>query len=363
MDNKHLYANLLIILQNFENLWNMYSISEGLIYRKETKESAKQFLALFNRVSYIDTKIRNSKELQINGKDSTAYIDELNNEIEEWVVSDKRFPIQSTQIGISDNENSRYYFQGLFMCLSAYLISKLDFEYRPVLCKSSGEEGLHYYNVKWKDRFPWQISDQVDTSLLSSLSASETVVIIGDIRKSQDLITYGIDPNDYRRRMESYIDSVKTLILRNMGIFDKFTGDGFVCYFNAYLSQMFRRDLYKAVIEVCTEIQKESKLLFEEWQQNLQKLSQESIGLSIGVDSGIMNFLDDNLIFAIGTPAVWATRMCSAGKAGDIIFNNIPHSKICSSNASLIFDEVFSTTKTGESFKAFKLRYEYDKSS
>ena len=33
MEDKLLYTNLLIILQNLEYLWNMYSISEGLLYR------------------------------------------------------------------------------------------------------------------------------------------------------------------------------------------------------------------------------------------------------------------------------------------------------------------------------------------
>lgn len=48
MEDKLLYTNLLIILQNLEYLWNMYSISEGLLYRDETKKSAKIFLGIFN---------------------------------------------------------------------------------------------------------------------------------------------------------------------------------------------------------------------------------------------------------------------------------------------------------------------------
>lgn len=358
MEDKLLYANLLILLQNFENFWNLYSISEGVLYQKQAKEAAKNFLELFNIVANKDSRIRNSKELHINSKDNTEYIDTLNQAIAEWIVNDKQFPIESTEIGIGDNENSRYYLQSYLMCLSAYLLSNIDLDYNPILCKSSGEGMFHYNNVKWKDRFPWEICDRVNKSLLCSLSECDTVVIIGDIRKSQDLITYAVNPDTYRTNMVSLIDRVRKIVLENMGIFDKFTGDGFICYFNNYLSQMFHKDLYETVIDVCIKIQEESKPLFEDWQQGLQKLSQESIGLSIGVDSGVMSFSDDRMIFAIGTPAVWATRMCAAGNSGDIILNNIPHSKICNSNLSFIFDEVFGTTKTGEKFKAFKLRYE-----
>lgn len=357
MEDKILYINLLVILQNFENYWNMYSISEGFLYREETKAAAKKFIELFKIVADNDPQIRNTKELHINDNDSTEDVDYLNQMISDWMGSDKQFPIQSTELAIGDNEKSRYIFQAYFMCLSAYLISKSGIEYRPVLSKSSGEGAFHYNNVKWKDRFPWQICDQVDKSLLCSLSESDTVVVIGDIRKSQDLITYAVNPDTYRTNMATLIEKVRKVVLENMGIFDRFTGDGFIFYFNAYLSKKFHKDLYKTVINVCATIQKESKPLFDEWQQGLQKLSQEPIGLSIGVDSGIMNFSGDGLMFAIGTPAVWATRMCAAGNAGDIIVNNIAHSKICNSNKSFAFDEVIGTTKTGGKFKAFKLRY------
>lgn len=358
VEDRLLYANLLILLQNFENFWNLFSISEGMLYRKETKKAAKSFIELFNIIAETNPKIRNSKELQINSKDDTELVDSLNQRIIDWVGSYKQFPIESTEIGMGDNEYSRYYLQGYFMCLSAYLLTKIKFDYHPILCKSSGEGELHYNNVKWKDRFPWQISDQVDKSLIRSLSDSETVVIIGDIRKSQDLITYAVDPDTYRTNMVNLIDIVKRIVLENMGIFDRFTGDGFICYFNAFLSRKFHKDLYNTVIEVCTRIQKECKPLFEEWQQGLQKLSQDSLGLSIGVDSGEMNFTDDGVLFAIGTPAVWATRMCDAGNAGDIIINNIPHSKIDKSKLSFTFNEVYGSTKTGEDFKAFKLNYD-----
>ena len=358
MEDKILYINLLVILQNFENFWNMYSISEGLLYRKETKEAAKNFIELFNIVADKDSKIRDSKELHINGEDSTEYVDYLNQMISDWMVSDKKFPLESTELAIGDNERSRFLFQIYFMCLSAYLVSKIELNYHPIICKSSGEGSFQYNNVKWEDRFPWQICDQVDTILLRSLSESETVVVIGDIRKSQDLITYAVNQDTYRINMASLIERVRNTVLENMGIFDRFTGDGFICYFNAYLSQKFHKDMYKTVIDVCTTIQEESKPLFDEWQQGLQKLSQETIGLSIGVDSGTMNFSGNGLMFAVGTPAVWATRMCAVGNAGDIILNNIPHSRVCNSKLPFIFDEVLGTTKTGDSFKAFKLRHE-----
>lgn len=143
MKDKLLYTNLLIILQNFENLWNMYSISGGLLYRSETKKSAKIFLEIFNKVADKHPAIRNTKELHINSTDSTEHIDSVNQFLKEWTEGDEKFPIPSTELGISDNEKSRYILQSIFMCLSAYLLCKVQLEYNPILCKSSGESSFH----------------------------------------------------------------------------------------------------------------------------------------------------------------------------------------------------------------------------
>ncbi len=350
------YSNLLILLQNFENLWNMYSVSEGFLYRRETKRAGRVFLELFDIVSDKDPSIRNTKTLRMNGRDSTDYIDSVRQRLGEWVEGDKLFPFSS--LGMGDNENSRFILQEVFICVSAYLVSKIQLEYRPVLCKSSGEGAFHKNNVKWGGHFPWEISDVVDDQMLESLGNSETVVVVGDIRKSQDLITYATRPDSFRENMVSYIEMIRKIVLANKGIFDRFTGDGFICYFNEYLSEKFQIDLYKTVVEVCEHIQCESKSIFEEWKKELQKIPEETIGLAVGVDSGTMSFCDNKMMFAIGTPAVWATRMCSVGKAGDIIMNNLPHAELSRRGLEYVFDEVTGATKSGERFKAYKLRYE-----
>ena len=356
MDERMMLSNLLILLQNFENLWNMYSVSEGILYRDESKRSAKNFLELFCRVTSVFPEIRNSKAIHLNTTDNNEYVNGIIDGLTSWAEGDKIFPFYSIETSIGDNEKSRFFLQPFFMCLSAYLIGKIRLEIRPILCKSSGEGAFHQRNIKWDGRFPWQIKDRVDKSLLSSLSESETIVIVGDIRKSQELITYSVAPHDYRVKMVSYIEKVRGIILSKMGIFDRFTGDGFICYFNDYLARMFQIDLYATVVDVCVQIQNESMLFFEKWQLDLQKIPSDTIGLSIGVDAGNIDFSDDIMIFAIGVPAVWATRMCAAGNAGDIVFNNIPHAKIVERKYNYCFDEVISSTKHGEHFKAFKLR-------
>lgn len=334
----------------------MYSVSEGFLYRLETKRAGKSFLELFDVVAKKDPSIRNTKALTMNRQDNSDYIDSVRQGLRDWVENDRLFPFSS--MGMGDNENSRFILQKVFICVSAYLVSKIQLDYKPVLCKSSGEGAFHKNNVKWGGHFPWEICDEVDGQILESMNNSETVVVVGDIRKSQDLITYATRPDSFMKNMVSYIEMIQKIVLANKGVFDRFTGDGFICYFNAYLSKKFQIDLYRIVVEVCKQIQCKSKVIFEEWQKDLQKIPDETIGLSIGVDSGTMNFYDDRMMLAIGTPAVWATRMCAIGNAGDIIMNNLPHAKLCHRGREYEFDEEIGATKSGERFKAFKLRYE-----
>lgn len=355
MDITAQYTNLLILLQNFENLWNMYSVSEGFLYRSQTKKAGKTFLELFDVVAENDSSIRNTKALRMNSRDSTDYIDSVRQGLGDWVENDRQFPFHSAEMG--DNENSRFILQRFFICVSAYLVSMIKLEYRPVLCKSSGEGAFHKNNVKWGGHFPWEISDAVDGQMLEAMNNSKTVVVVGDIRKSQDLITYATRLDSFRTNMVSYVEMIQNIVLANKGVFDRFTGDGFICYFNAYISEKFKIDLYKTVVEVCKHIQGESQAIFEEWQKDLQKIPEETIGLSIGVDSGTMSFYENSMLFAIGTPAVWATRMCDIGNAGDIIMNNQPHAELCQRGIGYEFDEVIGATKSGERFKAYKLRF------
>ena len=80
------------------------------------------------------------------------------------------------------------------------------------------------------------------------------------------------------------------------------------------------------------------------------------IGLSLGIDSGRVSYKEiEGQFFAIGDACVWATRMCNAGKRGDIVFNNIPYHRIAPFGADAFSEEIESVSKNGESFKAYRI--------
>ena len=45
-------------------------------------------------------------------------------------------------------------------------------------------------------------------------------------------MTYAQDSETYTKYMADFIEKTQQLVLKHNGIFDKFTGDGFVAYFN-----------------------------------------------------------------------------------------------------------------------------------
>ena len=137
---------------------------------------------------------------------------------------------------------------------------------------------------------------------------------------------------------------------------DRFTGDGFIAYFNQYVCEQGGKDYYNMLITACERIQTFSGPYFDDWARQIRKIPSEPIGLSLGIDSGYVDFKQiEGQVYAIGNACVWATRMCDAGKSGEVIFNNIPYHKIEPYGAEGFSTEIDSVTKNGESFKAYRV--------
>jgi class 3 adenylate cyclase len=150
---------------------------------------------------------------------------------------------------------------------------------------------------------------------------------------------------------------MRKIIKDNYGVFDKFTGDGFLCYFNSHLCEQLGKDYYEQLIKACKEIMDFSNSFFSDWVKNIRKLPPNSSGLTIGIDSGVVKFRDlDNHLFAIGESIVWANRMSSAGEKEEIVLNNIPYHKINDSQQDIEFESIQNVTKGGESFTAYKMK-------
>ncbi len=97
--------------------------------------------------------------------------------------------------------------------------------------------------IRWKGYLPQIVKlwDKLDT-IFETASGSETIVVIGDIRRSQDLMTFAPNPQVFADYMGRFIHESRRIISENYGVFDKFTGDGFIAYFNETICKEFDVD-------------------------------------------------------------------------------------------------------------------------
>ena len=345
-------VNLLALVLNFEKYWQSYSLSDGDLYSKEVREEAHKIVPLFYEV-FGNIPVVNP-DCSVNDVDlfeSRRFISELG----KWQTSSDKFP--KVLFGREYTNESQFLFSFIFMELESRLQKEIGLPVPLSFTATAHENYFRRRQLKWAGQFPDDLVEKaVDPSFIMRMSKTDTLVLVADIRRSQDLITYGLSPEYYREQIIGFLDEVKKILRSNYGIYDRFTGDGFIAYFNQYVCEQEGCDYYEMTLDACKRIQSFAEQYFQNWSNQIRKIPVEPIGLSLGIDSGRIDFKDiDGQFFAIGDACVWATRMCNAGKRGDIIFNNIPFHRIVHYGIDGFSSEIDAVTKNGETFKAFSI--------
>lgn len=343
-------ANLLALILNFEKYWQNYSLSDGVLYSDEVRTEAKKIVPLFYEL--YGRKIIVNPDNTINEVDmfeGRRFIDEL----EKWLGTEDKFP--KVMFGREYTNRSSFVFQYVFMELESQLEQELELPVRLSFSATVQEYYFRRKQLKWAGQIPEPLIEKaMESSFMSGMSSSDTLVLVADIRRSQDLMTFGLSPNIYREKIMGFLTEVKNILRDDYGIYDRFTGDGFIAYFNEFVCRLGDRDYYEMTLDACKRIQSFSEVFFDNWSRQIRKIPIEPIGLSIGIDSGVVDFKEvDEQLFAIGDACVWATRMCNAGKRGQVVFNNIPYHQISKYGQNGFSSEIHAETKNGESFKAF----------
>jgi class 3 adenylate cyclase len=277
-------------------------------------------------------------------------INEIFDKLKEWVTDKLDFyqPLMQSRVML-------FY---LLTEQKAYLAEKLGLTWFPPVSLSSQEFEYTQHYLRWYPHLPHRIMWEYDQTLdISSFGTSQTVVVYGDIRRSQDLMTYTIGPNRFEEMMIRFLESVRSLFNNNLGIFDKFTGDGFLGYFNEYLCGKQGEDFLECFIRFSKQCMETCCSLFNDWKKWVRKLPEEDIMLSIGADVGQIHFGDRHgHLVCIGDAIVWAQRMCAAAPAGTIYINNML-ANLMKDKKGIEFSPVAGKTKTGESFLASIIRF------
>jgi class 3 adenylate cyclase len=188
--------------------------------------------------------------------------------------------------------------------------------------------------------------------LVNDACKTPTIAVVGDIRRSQDLMTYGRSPADFSNRMIHFVETTRYSLEKYGALFDKFTGDGFLAYFSETICKAAGTNYLDAFISFLGEYLQFSSEHFKEWTRQVKRLPVEPIGLALGADVGIVSFQKLNQhLFAVGDAIVWAARLASAANANEVLINNLLFERL-SSNETLTFQDRSVKTKTGDDILA-----------
>ena len=137
-------------------------------------------------------------------------------------------------------------------------------------------------------------------------------------------MVYADKPEEFSIRMVSFIKTTRDLIEQHNGLFDKFTGDGFIVYFNETICSDANNNYIDCFLSFI-----KSEIKFAD--------------------------INDHLI-AVGDAIVWASRMSSVAAANEIVINNLLFNSIKIKD-NISFESFQYKTKYGESFMANKLLF------
>ena len=345
MDSDNPYIRTLLLLHSFETFWAYYSLSSGNLYEEECRCVARSLIQSLEGLLKEDPALNDWM-----GKESSKHIDEY--------LQKLRALSQSLSPSIEDNK--------LFEGMSRFVFSfgvKMSL-YRgagwsstpPIPMSWTSEENEYVERViRWKGQMPYSLLHKNPDEILEQATSTETIVVVGDIRRSQDLMTYARNSAEFSKRMVDFIMTTRTICNEDTGFFDKFTGDGFILYFNEAICHVNGQNYKECFLNFIKSELKYCNQLFKDWTKTLRKHPSTEIGLSIGADLGQVNFHDlNNHLIAVGEPIVWATRMSSIGKANEVIINNVLKNFL-ENDTSLSFSERVGRTKAGEEFLAHTL--------
>ena len=168
---------------------------------------------------------------------------------------------------------------------------------------------------------------------ISETTAIEAVVLTVDIRRSSAVLKESIDIPQYAKILDDFVAEFRTVLHYHDGWFDKFTGDGFICY---WLVEKSFADCMDLVLDFsCSVMENFRSYYYPAFVANMRN-EPSGIGLSIGVDAGpcyLKPIVGDLTI--IGSPIVGSVRMCDACRPYNLVLNAYPGSRLLDGMSSV----------------------------
>jgi class 3 adenylate cyclase len=160
-----------------------------------------------------------------------------------------------------------------------------------------------------------------------------TFVISMDIRRSTELMLKARSPDHFATFMTKLCGELEALIKEEMGVVDKFTGDGLLASFPEFFSGP------DAAYRVVRTSDRAHKIFAQRYREHRSSFTTvlTDVGLGIGIDFGHARFIRvAGGLTVVGTPVVYACRMGSA-PAGETFLNQPAYEKIAANANDLCF--------------------------
>ncbi len=164
---------------------------------------------------------------------------------------------------------------------------------------------------------------------ISELTPIEAIVLTVDIRRSSCVLKESIDIPQYAKILDDFVAEFRTVLHYHGGWFDKFTGDGFICY---WLVEQSFSDRMETVLDFCCSVMNNFRSYYYPAFVANMRNEPAGIGLSIGVDAGpcyLTPIVGDLTI--IGSPIVGSVRMCDTCPPYHLVLNAYPGSRLLES--------------------------------
>lgn len=141
----------------------------------------------------------------------------------------------------------------------------------------------------------------------------EAIVLTADIRRSSAILNESLDILTFAGILDDFVGEFRTVLSFHNGWFDKFTGDGFICYWlveNSYESRM------ETVLTFAATIMEHFRsYYYPAFVANMRNVP-TGIGLSVGIDAGPCHLAPiAGDLTLLGPPIIGSVRMANAARS------------------------------------------------
>jgi class 3 adenylate cyclase len=149
-------------------------------------------------------------------------------------------------------------------------------------------------------------------------------VLSMDVRRSTDLMLKAREPRMYADFLLHLATGLREIVLKNFGVFDKFTGDGVLAFFPEFFAG---RDAGLSAVKTAIECHELFARHYTAHRSSFNAII-KGAGLGIGIDYGDVHIVEiGSEVTVVGTPVVYACRLGGAS-AGTTLVNQFAYEQL-----------------------------------